>query len=144
VLALNARSEATLPRDDRTTGGAILLYENDVSCAQSFANILCSAGHTVQITNHFMPALVALEAEQPIDVFLADVVFPEGGVNGMALARMALVRRPGLKVIYVTGHDVPRLDKEASGPILRKPVSDDQLLAWVDRALAATHEFWWQ
>jgi CheY-like chemotaxis protein len=133
-----------LPRDGVTTGGALLLYEDDALCAQTFANILRSAGHTVQIANHFMPALDALEAGHPIDVFLADVVFPEGGVNGMALARMALVRRPGLKVIYVTGYDVPGLDREASGPILRKPVSDEQLLACVQRALAAKHEFWWR
>jgi len=133
-----------LPRGGVTTGGAILLYEDDALCAQTFANILCSAGHTVQITNHFMPALGALEAEQPIDVFLADVVVPEGGVNGMALARMALVRRPGLRVIYVTGYDVPGLDSQASGPILRKPVSDEQLLACVERVLAAKHEFWWR
>ena len=122
---------------------SVLVYEDDAVCAQAFAAALRQAGHTVQITSHFQPALAALEADLPIDILLADVIFPDGGVNGMALARMALVKRPTLKVMYVTGHDLDGVARSAHGPILRKPVPDEALHFWVQRALAKSHEFWW-
>jgi len=97
----------------------------------------------VQIANHFQPALAALETELQVDVLLADLVFPDGGVNGLALARMALMKRPDLRVIYTTGYDLRDVIHAAKGPILRKPVPDDTLLFWVRRAFAEGHEFWW-
>jgi DNA-binding NtrC family response regulator len=105
-----------LPIGGVTTGVAILLYEDDALCAQSFAAVLRSAGHTVQITNHFMPALAALEAGLPIDALLTDVAVPDGGVNRMALARMALVKRPVLKVIYFTGYESVRAGRPSLRP----------------------------
>jgi CheY-like chemotaxis protein len=58
------------------------------------------------------------------------------GVNGFALARMAHLRRRDLKIVYVTGYDnVPV--REARGPILRKPVMPDTLVAAVRNALSA-------
>ena len=61
----------------------------------------------------------------------------------MALARMGLMKRRTLKVIYVTGYDLDGIERSAHGPILRKPVPDETLLLWVQRALARGHEFWW-
>ena len=125
-----------------TVTGAVLVYEDDAICAQAFAAVLRHASHTVQIATHFQPALAAPQADFPIDILLTDLVFPDGGVNGMALARMGLINHPGLKVIYVTGHDTGDLSKAACGPILRKPVPDEKLHFWMQRALAKSHEFW--
>ena len=57
-------------------------------------------------------------------------------VNGIALSRMARMRRPGLKIIYLTAYDIPGIEDEANGPVLRKPIDDDRLVAEVRHALA--------
>ena len=58
------------------------------------------------------------------------------GVNGFALARMASMRHLAIKVVYVTGYDdIPII--EAMGPILRKPVDPETLVATVRKELTA-------
>jgi CheY-like chemotaxis protein len=58
-------------------------------------------------------------------------------VNGIALSRMARLRRRNLRVVYLTGYDIPGADREALGPILRKPVDEQALINEVERVLAA-------
>jgi hypothetical protein len=58
-------------------------------------------------------------------------------VNGMALTRMARMRRRDIRVIYLSGYDIPGLEREAHGTLLRKPVGDDLLLAEIARTLLA-------
>jgi DNA-binding LytR/AlgR family response regulator len=65
---------------------------------------------------------------------LIDIVMP-GSVNGLALSRMARMRRKELKIVYVTGYTIPGVDREALGPILLKPIDDDRLVLEVERAL---------
>ena len=113
---------------------SILVYEDDPACAGVLAAILRNCGYTVQIANHFGPALDALTATQ-VDVLVADIVIP-GGVNGMAMARMARVRCPAIKTVYVTGYDLGGVDADVGGPILRKPVSDELLLDAIRGVLA--------
>jgi hypothetical protein len=50
---------------------------------------------------------------------------------------MARLRRRELKVIYLTGYSIPGADREAMGPILRKPVDNQELLEEIGRLLAA-------
>jgi CheY-like chemotaxis protein len=113
---------------------SILIYDDDTLCAGVLAAILRDCGYTVQIASHFGPALEALDATR-VDVLVADIVIP-GGVNGMAMARMARVRRPSIKTVYLTGYDLGDVDAEVDGPILRKPVSDERLLDAVRGVLA--------
>jgi hypothetical protein len=40
-------------------------------------------------------------------------------------------------VIYLTGYEIPGADREALGPILRKPVDNQELLDEIGRLLAA-------
>jgi hypothetical protein len=56
-------------------------------------------------------------------------------VNGMALSRMARMRRRDIRVIYISGYDISGLEREALGTMLRKPVKDDQLLTEIARTL---------
>jgi CheY-like chemotaxis protein len=66
---------------------------------------------------------------------LADIVMPDR-VNGIALSRMARLRRRDIKVVYMTGYNIPGIDREALGPILRKPIDDLVLIEEVGRVLA--------
>jgi len=56
-----------------------------------------------------------------------------GGINGFALARMARMRRLDLRVLYVTGYDLPM--EEGIGKVLRKPIFLDLLVAEARNAL---------
>jgi hypothetical protein len=57
-------------------------------------------------------------------------------VNGLALSRMARMRRLGLPVIYISGYDIPGFEHEALGTLLRKPISDELLLAEIAQTLS--------
>jgi CheY-like chemotaxis protein len=121
----------------RHSGGdmaLILVVEDDETTRYLMARTLAAAGYEVAEAGDFRDALPILEGEGQVDLMLVDLVMP--GVNGFALARMARLRRRDLKIVYVTGYDnVPV--REARGPILRKPVMPDTLVAAVRNALSA-------
>ena len=50
---------------------------------------------------------------------------------------MARLRRRDLKVVYITGYDIPGVDREALGPILQKPVDNQLLIEEIARVLSA-------
>jgi CheY-like chemotaxis protein len=114
----------------------ILLVEDDPVFGEAVAKVLRSAGFDVCLVPDYRLALTDLASARPIDLMLADIVMPNM-VNGIALSRMARLRRPNLKVVYMTAYDIPGAEDEALGPILRKPVDDDRLVSEVHRALAA-------
>jgi hypothetical protein len=80
----------------------------------------------------YREALVVLEGDIPVDLLVTDIYFP-GQIHGFALARMARLRRLGLKVLYVSGFDVPEV--EDVGKVLRKPLSGEQIVSEVKLAL---------
>jgi CheY-like chemotaxis protein len=129
--------DGTLAQSDPATGkGHILVVEDDKEFGATLGRILRRAGFDVVVATDFRTALGVLEAERPVDLMLTDIVMP-GSVNGIALARMARLRRRDLKVVYLTGYNVPNVEAEASGPILRKPIDDAVLVSEIERALAA-------
>ncbi len=115
--------------------GWLLLVDDDAVFAEAAAKILRAAGYEVMVAPDHRLALQTLEGDGPIDLMVADIVMPDR-VNGLALGRMARLRRPGIKIIYLTGHDIPGIEDEALGPVLRKPIDSIQLVAEVERALA--------
>ena len=113
----------------------ILLVDDDLVFGAAAAHVLRAAGFEVFVAPDYRLALEDLESTRSIDVLITDIVMPQR-VNGVALSRMAQMRRPGLKVIYMTAYDIPGIEDEAIGPVLRKPIDDDRLVAEVRRALA--------
>src|SRR5215472_1778433 len=113
----------------------ILVVDDDLVFGYAAARVLRAAGFEVFLAPDHRLALEDLESTRPIDLLITDIVMPER-VNGVALSRMARLRRPGLKTIYLTAYDIPGIEEEAAGPVLRKPIDPDQLVAEVRRALA--------
>jgi CheY-like chemotaxis protein len=113
----------------------ILLVDDDKVFGEAVGQTLRHAGFQVTVATNFTAALERLEAALPLDLLLADIVMPSG-VNGVALSRMARLRRPDLKVLYLTGYHIPGADREALGPILLKPIDDARLINEVEQALA--------
>ena len=67
------------------------------------AEILQELGYHVIEACNGVAALEVLEGDEHIDLLLSDVVMP-GGVNGRQLADEAVLRRPDLKVLFMTGY----------------------------------------
>jgi CheY-like chemotaxis protein len=117
-----------------TANGRILIVDDEEQFRYAAEKALRGAGYAVKSVENYQKALDILVGPEPLDLLLTDVVMPHG-INGFALGRMARMRRLDLKVLYMTGYDVPT--REASGKILRKPISDTELLKEVQSALAA-------
>ena len=115
-------------------GKRILLVDDDEPYRESTATMLRTAGYAVQTAPDYRLALEILEGGEPLDLLLTDVVMPDR-VNGLALNRMARMRQHDLRVIFVSGHDIPGFEDEALGTLLRKPISDDLLLAEIEETL---------
>jgi CheY-like chemotaxis protein len=127
--------ESDAPREaGHNLRGNVLLVEDDAFFRESSAKGLRQAGFTVHIAADHRGALDILDDDRPIDVMCTDIVMPEG-LGGVALARLARLRRPNLKVIYVTGYEIPGLADHAKGPVLQKPVMTSQLVAEIGRLI---------
>ena len=112
------------------------MVDDDPAFGEATARVLRAAGFEVFLAADHRLALEDLESTRPIDLLITDIVMPDR-VNGVALSRMARMRRPELKVIYLTAYDIPGVEDEAAGPVLRKPIDEDRLVAEVRRVLAA-------
>jgi CheY-like chemotaxis protein len=112
----------------------ILLVDDDEGFREATAAILRSAGYEVRAAPDFRLALEILESDEAIDLFLVDIVMQDR-VNGLALARMARLRRPAIKIIYMSGYDIPGIQTEALGPVIHKPLDDTTFLARIAATL---------
>ena len=133
MIEISARSAQPGPDCGR---GHILLVDDDAAAGEALGRTLRHAGFDVTVAADFRGALEILEAERPIDLLVTDIVMP-AGINGIALSRMARLRRRDLKVVYMTGYNVPGAEREALGPILRKPIDGAVLIQEVEQALSA-------
>ena len=112
----------------------ILVVDDDDAFRYSIEKSLKAAGFDVATAHDYRDALPLLDKGDPFDLLVTDIVMPHR-VNGFALARMGRMRNHDLKVLYVTAFDVP--SHEAIGKILRKPLSNEDLVREVQTALAA-------
>ena len=120
--------------------GHVLLVDDDGMFRQLSAERLRAAGYTVHQAPGHRDALDLLEDGRPVDLLCTDIVMPEG-MGGLALARMARARRPNLKILYVTGYNVP-VREELNAQVLRKPLLPQDLVSEVERLItvrANTH-----
>jgi len=119
----------------------ILLVEDDEALRNYGMQILGELGYRVLEADSGAAALMVLDGDQQIDLLLTDIVMP-GGVNGQQLADQAARRRPGLKVLFMTGYapnaivNHERLDAQAR--LIGKPFSFEELAAKVRESLNAS------
>lgn len=108
-----------------------------------------AAGQTIQCVDQdfavhrLLEALIGTEMHGlrnrvpgcPDPHLVTDAVMPDR-VNGIALSRMARLRRRYIRVVCITGYNIPGVDREALGPILRKPIDDRVPVEELGRVLA--------
>ncbi len=114
----------------------VLLVDDDLSFAEPTARALVAAGIAVLSAKDSNDALGLLDRRR-VDLLLTDIRMPVGMPHGYALARMARLRQPTVKILYITGYeDLAEAGRRfASGKILRKPITTDALIAEVEAAL---------
>lgn len=115
----------------------ILLVEDDEILRLAAAHHLGEAGFAVIATAKSNDALDELDLGRQIDLAVIDVCMPRGQVNGLALARMARWRRPGLPVVFITGYPDVLEAEVIQEPVFLKPVDLGQLTDKIKERLAA-------
>src|SRR5260221_8035786 len=119
----------------------ILLVEDDNAFAYAMERHLQREGHLVVPTTNTMDALEALDSDRPIDLMITDIGMPLGIPNGLALARMAALKRSALPVILITGLPGALSDvKLGEWQILQKPFELSELTGMVAELLAGLRD----
>jgi len=84
------------------SGECILVVEDDADVRAYVVEALGGLGYDVLEAGHGEDALRLLDEHKTVSLLLTDVVMP--GMNGRKLAEEARERRPGLKVLFMTGY----------------------------------------
>src|SRR5713226_9904091 len=117
----------------------ILIVDDEPDILGLFTVILVGAGHAVTTANGGVPALGVLDSGQPLDLMVTDIMMP--GLNGYNLAQMAKLRRPSVKILYMSGYhetaDVMCKLGDRLGKLLSKPLRPSELVQEVSTALAS-------
>jgi DNA-binding NtrC family response regulator len=125
-----------------TQANQILIIEDDQALLKMMASVLGQRGFTTAQARSLPKALEILKTEASIKCVIQDLGLPpkpnsiETGLNSM---REILNLKPWLKVIVLTGQDKELAStqaiKEGAFDFLQKPVSVDQLLTAISRAM---------
>jgi len=123
-------------------GGETVLVVDDESSVRTLINdVLVELGYTVLQAEHGAGGLQVLESNARVDLLVTDVGLP-GGMNGRQLADAALVRRPDLKVLFITGYAESAVIGEGQLKpgmhVLTKPFSLETLGSRISEIIAPT------
>ena len=118
--------------------GVVLLVEDEAPVRAFASRALRLRGYTVLEAENAEEALKALEdPDLTVDVFVTDVVLP--GMDGPSWVKRALVDRPNVKVIFVSGYAEDSLSETQSripnSVFLPKPFSLNDLTATVQEQM---------
>jgi PAS domain S-box-containing protein len=87
----------------RGDGQTVLVVDDEAGVRTLINEVLDELGYQVLEADHGAAGLQILESSRRVDLLLTDVGLP-GGMNGRQLADAALVNRPDLKVLFITGY----------------------------------------
>ncbi|MFM2390888.1 MAG: hypothetical protein RLZZ437_2443 [Pseudomonadota bacterium] len=122
----------------RNGQGTVLLVEDEAPVRAFASRALRLRGYTVIEADCAEEALRALEDPQvEVDVFVTDVVMP--GMDGPSWVKEALITRPNVRVVFVSGYAEDVLSEEQAripnSVFLPKPFSLNELTVTVQGAL---------
>ncbi len=114
----------------------IVFVHDDPGFAEPAVAALRAAGYDVVAFHDSMAAIYALERPKRVKLLITRVRLPSGMPNGVALACMARLKQPGIKVLFTSFPEV-RLYTNSVGEFLPRPLSTDELLETVGTMLDA-------
>jgi PAS domain S-box-containing protein len=85
------------------SGETVLVVDDEPTVRMLVVEVLQDAGYVAIEAPDGPKGLKILESKRHIDLLITDVGLP-GGMNGRQLADAARVRRPDLKVLFITGY----------------------------------------
>jgi CheY-like chemotaxis protein len=92
-------------------------------------------GYQTLTAHNAESALDMLDRHTKIDLLFTDIIMP-GAMNGKELARMARMKRPGLKVVYASGFPgieaTAGIDVDLDAPLITKPYRKSDLARVLD------------
>jgi two-component system, cell cycle sensor histidine kinase and response regulator CckA len=121
--------------------GSVLVIDDNPQIREVVHRVLTSAGYGVTTAASGQDALDLLnDPDITADLVLTDVVMP--GITGNAFAAQLRARRPGMKILFMSGYERPQ-DASETWPgegvqVIGKPFSRAALLATVSRLLGTS------
>ena len=144
IFLPQTQESAVAPSPDETIAkgsmgtGTILLVEDEEALLKLTAERLTECGYTVLPARDGVHALeIARSFNEPIHLLLTDIMMPRMG--GLSLARSMSELRPGIRVVFMTGH----AERESSyreairsgAESIQKPFSHEKLIRLVRQIL---------
>lgn len=125
----------------RGAGESILVVEDEGGVRMVVLEVLHELGYVTHEAIDSQSALRLVDSGVRIDLLVSDVGLP--GTNGRQLAEMVRARRPGLKVLFITGYTGhAAIRAEFLGPgmdMLSKPFAIDDLAQKIQAMLGKDH-----
>jgi signal transduction histidine kinase len=117
----------------------VLLVEDDPDVRIVTAAQLKQLGYKVHAVANGMEAIDVIESPANIDITLTDLVLP-GGIDGVALVKEAMLARPRMGVLCMSGYDPTQKHRKwleiQNIDFLEKPFSRGRLAQALDAVLA--------
>jgi PAS domain S-box-containing protein len=131
ALADQTRNGGSIGDHGKAPSATVLVVDDDPDVRRFIADTLDALGYTVMEAENGFAGLAALERSSP-DLLLVDFAMP--GMNGAEMAKAALDRSPGLKVVFASGYadtDAISAAVGAEVSMLRKPFRIEELESMV-------------
>ena len=117
----------------------VLIVEDDESIMFVLGEYLAGLGYRVLKAIDGEQAFEILATKPHLDLMVTDYRLP-GGISGVQIAEPAILLRPELKVIFISGYPQEILDCNGpitrNAPILAKPFDLDTLQEHIQRLLS--------
>lgn len=115
----------------------VVVVLQEAAVAEELAEAIRTSGRTVRSFTDPLEALEALEQAEKAELLITCIGFPPGKPNGKSLALMGRMRRPGIKLIFLTrpGEDQHVCDL---GECLPLPADVPKLTAMTTTLLSGT------
>jgi two-component system cell cycle sensor histidine kinase/response regulator CckA len=116
----------------------VLVVENEQALLELTSDVLSRSGYKVLSAHNGIEAIrIARSFDGPIHLLLTDIMMPK--LNGHSLARHVAGFRPGIRVLFMTGHShvdgTPHGAAPSDNECLRKPFHRDALINKVRQTL---------
>jgi signal transduction histidine kinase/CheY-like chemotaxis protein len=132
VLSPAHRPEPTPPSAAFAASPTVLVAEDEPGVRRLACVVLEEAGCRVLEAADGAEALRAAASVQRLDLLVTDIGMP--GLGGRELAEQVARRRPGVAVLYISGH--PVVIGDSSERVLEKPFTPSELVERVSSVLA--------
>lgn len=96
-------SESTITVRPTTSGETVMIVDDEPAVRMLVTDVLGELGYNAIEASNGPEGLAILESQIPIDLLITDVGLPKG-MNGRQLADAARIKRPDLKILFITGY----------------------------------------